>query len=72
MILEIALAVTLQDIAWLAGEWQIASPTPTTVPISPISSCPKRSPDPALVGHATYSWGCAQISRFPIKCDVPH
>jgi hypothetical protein len=27
MILEIALAVTLQDIAWLAGEWQIASPT---------------------------------------------
>jgi hypothetical protein len=27
MILEIALAVTLQDIGWLAGEWQIASPT---------------------------------------------
>ena len=26
MILEMALAVTLQDIAWLAGEWQIASP----------------------------------------------
>ena len=25
MILEIALAVTLQDIAWLAGEWQIMS-----------------------------------------------
>jgi uncharacterized protein DUF6265 len=27
MILEIALAVTLRDIEWLAGEWQIASPT---------------------------------------------
>ena len=27
MILEIALAVTLQDIGWLAGEWRIASPT---------------------------------------------
>jgi len=26
MILEIALAVTLHDISWLAGEWQIASP----------------------------------------------
>jgi hypothetical protein len=26
MILEIALAVTLRDIGWLAGEWQIASP----------------------------------------------
>ena len=26
MILEIALAVTLQDIVWLTGEWQIASP----------------------------------------------
>src|SRR4051812_26502695 len=25
MILEIALAVTLHDIAWLAGEWQMAS-----------------------------------------------
>ena len=25
MILEIALAVTLHDISWLAGEWQIAS-----------------------------------------------
>ena len=25
MILEIALAVTLQDIAWLAGDWQIMS-----------------------------------------------
>jgi uncharacterized protein DUF6265 len=27
MILEIALAVTLHDIAWLAGDWQIASST---------------------------------------------
>src|SRR5215471_1045158 len=26
MILELALAVTLQDLAWLAGDWQITSP----------------------------------------------
>ena len=25
MVLEMVLAVALQDIAWLAGEWQIAS-----------------------------------------------
>jgi len=26
MILEVALAVTLQDLAWLAGEWQLTTP----------------------------------------------
>src|SRR4051812_19082702 len=44
--------------------WPIVSPTPTTVPMSPISSCPKRSPDHALGILATRECSVEELAAL--------